>query len=70
MVSLTNGVEIKEWIEVSKSWNIYAYLSTEYLKQLTEGMTSKGIRARKRGIGIVRDTVQNRREALRELAKY
>jgi len=70
MVSMTNGSEIKEWIEVSKGWDIHAYLSTEYLRQLTQGMTSKGIRVRKRGTDIVRDTVSNRRDALRELAKY
>jgi len=70
MASMTNGSEIKEWIEVSKGWDIHAYLSTEYLRQLTQGMPSKGIHARKRGIDIVRDTVRSRREALRELAKY
>lgn len=70
MVSMTNGSEIKEWIEVSKGWNIHAYLSTEYLRHLTQGMTSEGMRGKKRSIDIVRDTVSNRRDALRELAKY
>lgn len=70
MVSMTNGSEIKEWIEVSKDWRIHAYLSIEYPRQLTEGMTSKGMRVRKSSIDIIRDTVRDRREALRELAKY
>lgn len=70
MVSMTNGSEIKEWIEVSKGWDIHAYLSIEYQGQLTQGMISKGMRVRKRRIDIVRDTVSNRRDALRELAKY
>jgi hypothetical protein len=70
MVSMTNGSEIKEWIEISKGWDIHAYLSTEYLGKLTQGMTSKGMRVRKRSIDIIRDTVNNRRDALRELAKY
>lgn len=70
MVSMTNGSEIKEWIEVSKSWDIHAYLSIEYPRQLTQGMASKGMGIRKRSIDIIHDTVSNRREALRELAKY
>ena len=70
MVSLTNGIKTKGWIELSRDWNICAYLSTDFIGQLTVGMKSKGIDSRNRGIDIIRDTVYNRREELRELAKY
>lgn len=43
MTVLTNGVNTKDWIEVSKCWHINAYFPGSTLDDLTEGLSSKEI---------------------------
>lgn len=43
MTVLTNGVNTKDWIEVSKCWHINAYFPGSTLDDLTKGLSSKGI---------------------------
>lgn len=68
VTTLTNGVEVAGWLEVSKGWQICAFLGESASITLTEGLT-RGY-AKNKNADLIRNTVQSRKDALKELGKY
>jgi hypothetical protein len=68
MIELTNGIKVTDWLESSRYMKINASVIENNMYAINIEMT-KGV-GTSINANIIHNTIQSRKDALRELAKY